>query len=1200
MKPILTSFLTLAGVMAWMAGLFMGACILLAGSAIAAQSLPFALVAPFAQLSPLPLSSTEQQWLERHGTLRVGVSLVDHEPIDITSDRNRYQGVSADYPSLIGSRLGVELQVLGFAQRSEAVQALKDGEIDLLTSANAFEQAIDGLAFSAAYMPDRGVIVRRAGSGQGSDLAGEKVALVDGYADDATVQRVYPDSRIMMAPSLSSGLQALHQGDVDAMISNEVIVRAYNALRPYLALDIVGSSGLPPVGYTLATRQADPILGQLIERSLASIDEGLRREILTRWTTGLGSEIGHHRVPLEPAEQAWIARHRQVRVVATQYPPYLYRDRQGNWVGLNSEVLATLSHMTGLQFVYLPSNSMAQSLDMLKHGQADMNTTLSETPDRKAFLSFSHSFGGQGWVFIVRAEDLPIGHLDELAGKVLAIPAEHALESAIRSEYPQIKLRLVSTYDKARELVASGEADATIDSEVGAYRAVGRYPPGVLKVARNVEGKWSPDRFAIRASEPELTSIINKALEAYPVAELRAARLKWLGAVVPPEPMWQRIASWVYWLLAAALVLGAVSLLWSGRLKVQIRQRLKAEQALNDQLAFQHALLDGIPSPIYVRDLQARLLSCNKSYEQSFATRLQDIKGRTLQEVAVVNAGEAEQMHRDYLKLLDDQQPVSTDRQIQMRGRQVHAWQWIVPFYNADGQLQGLLGGWIDISERKRLEDQLVEARHIAEQANQAKSAFLATMSHEIRTPMAAIIGLLELEREMRKRDGQPVSETLEVAWRSAQELIALIGDSLDLAKIESGSMQLAEQATQVKPFFEGMLGLFSAQAQRKGVVLKLDMAPVMAATFWFDPLRLRQVIHNLLSNALKFTREGTVSLAVKGEPISAGQWRMSIVVSDTGVGITPAQQDRLFKPFVQGGVDLQQESAGTGLGLTICKQLIQLMGGTINLQSTEGAGTQVEVQVPVRHQAENEGTIPAVHARPDNAALDILVVDDLSANRMVLTQQLQFLGHRVQDASDGTSALALWQSGHFDLVLTDCNMPGMNGYALCQAIRQQEAALASPPVRLIGCTANAMQDERLRCAEAGMDELLVKPIALDKLAHIIADMQQGPAFAMQTLQRLTQADEEVMRRMLDELSRNLQTETQALHTAVDTVDWLRLREAIHRLKGIACLIDATPLARAVAEVDACCESRSGEQLARHASDLYREIARLAAAIARC
>ncbi|WP_244657408.1 ATP-binding protein [Pseudomonas sp. CFBP 13719] len=1198
MKPTLTSFFTLAGVTAWMAGLFMAVAILSPSLAMAAQSLPFALVAPFAQLSPLPLSSTEQQWLKRHGTLRVGVSLADHEPIDITSDRNRYQGVSADYLSLIGSRLGVELRVLGFAQRSEALQALKDGEIDLLTSANAFEQAIDGLAFSKEYMPDRGVIVRRAGSKHSSGLAGEKVALVDGYADDATVQRVYPDSRIVVAPSLSSGLQALHQGDVDAMISNEVIVRAYNALRPYLALDIVGPSGLPPVGYTIASRRADPVLGQMVERALASLDDGLRREILTRWTTGLGSEIGHHRVPLEPAEQAWIARHRQVRVVATQYPPYLYRDRQGNWVGLNSEVLATLSHMTGLQFVYLPSNSMAQSLDMLKLGKADMNTTLSETPDRKAFLSFSHSFGGQGWVFIVRAEDLPIGHLDELAGKVLAIPAEHALESAIRMQYPHIKLRLVSTYDKAREMVASGEADATIDSEVGAYRAVGRYPPGVLKVGRNVDGEWSPDRFAIRASEPELMSIINKALEAYPVAELRAARLKWLGAVVPPEPMWQRIATWVYWLLAAALVLGAVSLLWSGRLKVQIRQRLKAEQALNDQLAFQHALLDGIPGPIYVRDLQARLLSCNKSYEQSFATRLQDIKGRTLQEVAVVNANEAEQMHRDYLRLLDDQQPVSTDRQILMHGRKVHAWQWIVPFYNAEGQLQGLLGGWIDISERKRLEDQLVEARHTAEQANQAKSAFLATMSHEIRTPMAAIIGLLELERERRKRDDQPVSEALEVAWRSAQELIALIGDSLDLAKIESGSMLLAEQVTEVRPFFDGMLGLFSAQAASKGIALDLDIAPTVPNTFWFDPLRLRQVVHNLLGNALKFTRQGSVSLAVAAQPCSSGQWQMTIVVSDTGAGITPTRQARLFRPFVQGGVDVQQESAGTGLGLSICKQLVQLMGGTISLQSTEGKGTRVEVQIDVRHQAEHDA-VPTVHARPESAALDILVVDDLSANRMVLTQQLQFLGHRVQDASDGVSALAAWQAGHFDLVLTDCNMPGMNGHALCRAIRLQEAESAAAPVTLIGCTANAMQDERLRCAEAGMDELLVKPIALDKLAQIIADMQQGPPFSMQALHHLTQADGEGIRRMLDELSRNLEAESQTLAEVVETLDRVRLHEVLHRLHGIACLIDAAPLARVLAKMDGCCRSGSDEQLAAQGAELHREIVRLATAIAR-
>ena len=1196
MKLILTSLYALAQALA----LSVGLGVAVVQGAVAAQSLPFNLVQPFVQLKPLPLSEAEQRWLQGHGTLKVGVSLADHEPIDITGDRNRYQGVSADYLALVGSRLGITVQILGFAQRSEAVQALKDGEIDLLTSANAFEQAIGGLHFSSEYMPDRGVIVRRAGVTQSRSLAGEKVALIDGYADDTKVHSIYPDSQIVIAPSLSSGLQALHQGDVDALISNEVIVRAYNALRPYIALQIVGPSALPPVGYTFANRASDPLLGQMVERALVSIDDGLRREILTRWTTGLGSDIGHHRVPLEPAELAWIAAHRQVRVVATQYPPYLYKDRQGNWVGLNSEVLATLSHMTGLEFVYLPSASMAQSLEMLRQGQADMNTTLSETPDRKTFLNFSHSFGGQGWVFIIRAEDMPVGSLDELAGKTLALPAEHALEGAIRSEYPQIQLRLVSTYDKAREMVANGEADATIDSEVGAYRAVGRYPPGVLKVGRNVDGKWSPDRFAVSAAEPELTAILNKALEAYPVAELRAARLKWLGAVVPPEPMWQRIASWVYWVLAAALILGAVSLLWSGRLKAQIRQRQRAELALNDQLAFQRALLDGIPNPIYVRDLQARLLSCNKSYEQSFQTRFEDVQGRTLLEVNLVASGKALQMHRDYLQLLSDEQPLSADRQIEMGGRQVDAWQWTVPFYNAEGQLQGLLGGWIDISERKRLEDQLIDARHIAEQASQAKSAFLATMSHEIRTPMAAIIGLLELEREQLRRDGRQVSERLEVAWRSAQEMIALIGDSLDLAKIESGGLHLAEQATDIQPFFSGMLELFAAQASRKGVTLELDVAMALRGEFWFDPLRLRQVVHNLLSNALKFTQRGSVALHVQGHPTQADYWALIVTVIDTGVGVSPEQQARLFTPFVQAGVDRLQESTGTGLGLAICKQLIELMGGSIELSSREGHGTQVEIRLQVRGAVGEPAPLVAEQHQAVSAALNVLVVDDLSANRMVLTQQLQFLGHRVQDASDGQAALDIWDRGDIDLVFTDCNMPGMSGYVLCQHIRQREVEQERAPVRLIGCTANAMADERLRCKAVGMDELLVKPVELNKLAQIIASLSEEPAFDMQTLHRLTRADAAMMQRMLQELSRNLLAESQTLEPAVHAHDWQLVTQVLHRLKGIACLINALPLARATSHMAAAGRIRSASQLLESWPELQRAMTSLRQAIADC
>jgi two-component system sensor histidine kinase EvgS len=673
----------------------------------AAQNLPFNLIAPLVELQRMPLSTNEQAWLKQHRVLRVGVSVADHEPVDITVDRNRYKGVSADYLSLIGSRLDEPFQILGFTRREEAVQALQSGEIDLLTSANGFERNIPGLSFSSGYLPDRAVVLVRADDSPDLRLTGKKIAVVDGYASPEALHGAYPDSQIIIAPSLASGLEALQEGDVEAFIGNELIVRSYNALRPYIGLRVAGVSALPVSDFSFATRAADTDLKAMLDRALASIDEPLRREVLQRWTTGLGLDMAERRIVLTPSEQAWVAKHPRVRVAATEYSPYLYRSRQGNWVGLNSDVLATVSQLSGLQFIFEPADSIAQSLELLRRGQADMSTTLSEAAGRKHFLNFTYSLGGQNWVFIVRPEDLPVGALEALNGKVLALPAQHALEATLREQYPQIKLRLVPNREQARALVRTGEATATIDSEVGAYRAVDHYAPTELKVGRSVDGLWSSDRFAVSASQPELLSILNKALEAYPVAELRAVRLKWLGSVNTVEPVWQRIAQWVYWAMAAALLFGLLSLIWSSRLKVQVVQRQKAEVALNDQLAFQRALLDGIPDPVYVRDLQGRLIACNKRYEDVFSTRFERVQGRLLPEVELVPRELAEQMHADYLQLLSDQKPLFIDRELQLKGQWVAARQWVVPFYRADGQLQGLLGGWINVCERKRLESEL-------------------------------------------------------------------------------------------------------------------------------------------------------------------------------------------------------------------------------------------------------------------------------------------------------------------------------------------------------------------------------------------------------------------------------------------------------------------------------------------------------------
>lgn len=1168
--------LLLAGLLAW--AVLWG--VALAGTV---KNLPFKLVPAFADLQPLALAPAEQQWLATHPRLRVGIAIDDYQPIDITRDRNRYQGISADYLGLVGERLDVTMEVLGFSEREQAVEALRNGTIDVLTSANGYERGLSGLRFTSDYMPDRAVVVvRRDGSSPSGDLAGKKLVLLDGYANAEQVHAAYPNSQIMLSPNLYSGLEALNQGDADAFIGNEVIVRAYKALRPYLAVHIQDESRLPPTGFAFATRDDNALLAGMLEQALQSIDESLQREIQARWTTGLGANISGERIELSAEEQAWILQHPHVMVASQQYPPHVFKDKEGRWAGLNIDLLNRISRMTGLHFVHKESLSTAQTLEWLESGQAQMTSTLTASEDRRLFLNFSHAFGGAAWVFVVRPEDRRLSSLEQMAGEVLALPARHTLESYIRRYYPDIRLRSVASYEEARALVSNGEAMATIQNEVQ-VQALGLGPADDgLRVGRSVEGTWSADEFSVRKDQPELLSILNKSLEALPVAELSAIRLKWLGATPVPMPVWQRVPTWVYWAISTALLFGLISLAWSSRLKLQIQQRLQAEQRLNDQLVFMRALLDGIPNPIFVRDLQGRLITCNKSYEQQLGTSLEQIQGRQLTELDLLPAATARQLHGEIMQLLASEESVFADRQVQTRNGSIHAYQWTVPFYSAEGRLQGLLGGWIDITERKRLENQLVEARQSADQANAAKSAFLSTMSHEIRTPMTAIVGLLELEKEQARVRGAPFSEALRVAYQSAQELISLMGDSLDLAKIEAGHMQLVPQVTALKPFFDSVRQLFEVTARNQGVHLQLVFHEEARGRYLFDPLRLRQVLHNLLSNALKFTAEGEVRVTVERQPDESGIPCLRISVADTGPGISAEQQARIFTPFVQADAMTSSTYGGTGLGLSICRQLIELMGGRIHLLSEPGAGTVVVIELYLERVSEDlDPQVSPPAERPPSRSIEVLVVDDLSANRMVLSQQLMFLGHRVVACDNAREALQRWRSGTFDVLMTDCNMPGMSGYALTEAIRQIEAQEGRSPCPVIGCTANAFEDERERCERAGMDQLLVKPVTLDQLAQSLARFLPSPSFNIQTLRGMTQADEHVLQRMLQELLRNLAQELQALEEALAVLDWERLRGTLHRLKGVCCLIDALPLAKACIELEVLVKERQEQALGR-------------------
>ncbi|MBK5001031.1 transporter substrate-binding domain-containing protein [Pseudomonas sp. S31] len=446
--------------------------------------------------------------------------------------------------------------------------------------------------------------------------------------------------------------------------------------------------------------------------------------------------------------------------------------------------------------------------------------------------------------------------------------------------------------------------------------------------------------------------------------------------------------------------------------------------------------------------------------------------------------------------------------------------------------------------------EQLRQAKDDAVRASQTKSTFLATMSHEIRTPMNAVIGLLELALEDNQA-GHRDTETLRTAHDSAIGLLELIGDILDISRIESGHMTLQPVPVDLVELANACLRVFEGNAHLKGLQLNSDM-PDGPCWVLADPLRIKQILSNLLSNAIKFTDRGEVQISLRLTP-QPNDIAVSLAVRDSGIGIAAADQARLFSAFAQAQGPRAQQ--GAGLGLVISRSLAELMGGQLNLQSVEGVGTRVEVLLRLQPcmAPEPPERAPGMPQAPAGA-LNILVVDDFPANLMLLEKQLDSLGHRVTLAENGEQALALWQATPFELVLTDCSMPVMDGRTLARAIRATEQSRGLRPCRIVGITANAQAEERERCLASGMDDCLFKPIGLQTLKQHVtgpaAEPTAIPYLHLDELRHLTQDDEHLTRQLLEQLAKSAGEDLAALQALDSEPGDAELRALAHRIKG--------------------------------------------------
>jgi PAS domain S-box-containing protein len=683
-----------------------------------------------------------------------------------------------------------------------------------------------------------------------------------------------------------------------------------------------------------------------------------------------------------------------------------------------------------------------------------------------------------------------------------------------------------------------------------------------------------------------------------------------------------------------------------------ITDRRQAEQALKASEEKFRQLAENIHEVFWmVNAAGAEILYISPAYEQIWGRSCQSLNENPMDWLDAIHSGDRERVREIFAKQMQGEFVEMEYRIWTPDGQE----KWIrnrsFPIRNESGQFTRIAGISEEITEQKRYESELIRAREDADAANRAKSRFLANMSHEIRTPMNGVVGMNQLLLETSLTPEQ--RHFVEVAQDSGRTLLTLIDDILDLSKIETGKMVLENASFNLSHIVEDVARLLSLQAHAKELRLDVRVSPKIPRLLRGDAHRLRQVLTNLAANAVKFTERGAVTLHATLESARPSGATVRFSVADTGIGISQEQIPGLFSPFVQADASTTRRYGGTGLGLTISKQLVERMGGAIGVESRPGEGSTFWFTATFEHAAAVEPeprtgrtTVPddsgLRRAGPDVSdpgAISIpspqgssgelrsrhderiLVAEDNFTNREVILAQLRKLGYIAHAVSNGAEAVDTVQHGGYDLVLMDCAMPVMDGYEATHRIRQSEHAR----IPIIALTASAMAPDRERCLVAGMDDYLAKPVELPRLEKTLARWTQKsrrfpisapksgsrptsqsspqppdpavPVFAPDSLLRRLMGDRELAATVLQAFLGDAPLQIEHLRARLAAQDAPGARLHAHSLKGAAGNVGGEALRHAAAAIETAAAAGHLAEANRGMPDLEAKLLELKHAI---
>lgn len=1031
----------------------------------------------------LKLTKEEQTWIAAHPEIRVSGE-ANWPPFEFRGQNEKWQGIGSDYLLLALERIGIKATMEIDKQWGEKLEMLRHGELDMAGSMSRSAERDTFLNFTKSYFDHPIVIVtRRSGDAiQSMDqLKGRIVAVEKGYVIEELIRQQFPEITLLQKKDTAAALDAVATEQADAYVGIRAVTAYVLERDQLLSLKIVATTTVfPLIKQHFGIRKDWPELATLMQKALDSISEEERRAIRYRW---LGADADFdeptRQINLTLEERAWLLEHPRIRLgLDPAWSPIEYVGDDGEHKGLTSEYIKIISRLLGIRMTPVPGLNWEQVLDAAREKEVDLLPALIKAPEREEYLEFTDPYMEFPTVVFVREHTPFIAGLEDLAGKRIAMEKSYISTARLEQDFPALIIVPVSNTKEALTMLSLGMVDAYVGNLIVGGYIISQEGLTNVKVAAPTPYRFNL-HFGIRKDWPEFRTILQKVLDTLTEADRAEIRKKWLSirydVGVDYTLLWK--------VVGAASVIFLLGLLWL----LQIRRQKDRLQASESQL---QKILDAIPLSLVVTARDGRILLANPRVAVDMEVEEGSAIGRNITEFY------ADSSERDKVLGLLLSKGEMKDYPVRFRTNNdaiVEGLLSVMPIRMEEENAQ--LGILVNLTDRFRMERELAEAKETAEESSRFKSRFLANMSHEIRTPMNAIIGMsyLALQTELTAKQRDYV-EKIEF---SAHNLLGIINDILDFSKVEAGKLVIEETGFLLYDVLTNLGDMINLKAEEKGVEFLYKCDQSVPNGLVGDPLRLGQILLNLVQNAIKFTEQGEVIVSVSLVELQHKHARIEFSVDDTGIGIEQDKLSHLFEAFVQADDSTRRRYGGTGLGLSICKQLVELMGGKISAESKPGGGSRFSFTLNLGLQSDYTGS--QFELTPDLRGLRVLLVDDNPAAQSVLCEMLNAFSFEVTIASSAREAYDYLQTADsgqtaepnpYELVLMDWRMAKVNGIEAVRYIRQQLGLAKNPHIILV--TAHGHDEVLHQAKQLDLDGFLVKPVTPSTLFDTIVSVFHG------------------------------------------------------------------------------------------------------------